>query len=71
VDVRLEKIFRLPQQQQASIAFEGFNIFNTTNFGCYNGNIPVLPATNPNFGVPSCTVDNTSRRLQLGVRYAF
>ena len=29
------------------------------------------PATNPNFGVPSCTLDNTSRRLQVGVRYAF
>jgi hypothetical protein len=60
-------IVRLPQSQHASVAFEGFNIFNSTNFGCYNGEIPVLPATNP----PSCTVDNTSRRLQLGVRYAF
>ena len=71
VDIRLEKIFRLPQSQQASVAFEGFNIFNSTNFGCYNGEIPVAPATNPNFGVPSCTLDNTSRRLQLGIRYAF
>ena len=71
VDFRVEKIFRLPQQQQASIAFEGFNIFNSTNFGCYNGEIPVAPAVNPNFGVPSCTVDNSSRRLQFGVRYAF
>jgi hypothetical protein len=34
-------------------------------------NIPVLPATNPNLGMPSCTVDNSSRRLQFGVRYAF
>jgi len=71
VDVRLEKIFRLPQSQQASVAFEAFNIANSTNFGCYNGEIPVAPATNPNFGVPSCTLDNTSRRLQVGVRYAF
>jgi hypothetical protein len=71
VDFRIEKIFHLPQQQQASIAFEGFNIFDSTNFGCYNGEIPVPPAVNPNFGVPSCTVDNTSRRLQLGVRYSF
>jgi len=54
---------------QSGFVFE--TVFNSTNFGCYNGEIPALPATNPNFGVPSCTVDNTSRRLQLGVRYAF
>jgi hypothetical protein len=71
VDLRLEKIFRLTERQQASIAFEGFNVFNSTNFGCYNVEIPVPPNTNPNFGVPSCTLDNTSRRLQLGVRYGF
>jgi hypothetical protein len=71
MDIRLEKIFRLPRQQQTSIAFEGFNIFNATNFGCYNGEIPPAPQTNPNFGVPSCTVENSSRRLQFGVRYAF
>ena len=71
VDLRVEKIFKLPQRQQASIAFEGFNIFNTTNFGCYDGNIPVLPGTNPNFGQPRCTVDNSSRRLQFGLRYSF
>ena len=71
VDFRIEKIFRLAHQQAASIAFEGFNIFNSTNFGCYNGTIPVSPNVNPNFGTPSCTVDNSSRRLQFGVRYTF
>ena len=57
--------------ETASIAFEGFNIFNSTNFGCYDGFIPAPPATNPKFGTPSCTVDNSSRRLQFGLRYAF
>ncbi len=71
IDLRVEKIFRLPARQQASVALEGFNIFNSTNFSCYNGDIPVLPNTNPNFGVPSCTVDISSRRLQLGLRYTF
>jgi outer membrane receptor protein involved in Fe transport len=71
VDLRLEKIFRLPREQQASVALEGFNIFNATNFGCYNGTISVLPNVNPNFGVPSCTVDNSSRRMQVGLRYGF
>ena len=71
VDMRIEKLFNFGTNQQASIAFEGFNIFDATNFGCYNGNIPVLPNVNPNFGVPSCTVDNSSRRMQFGVRYSF
>jgi outer membrane receptor protein involved in Fe transport len=71
VDLRVEKIFRFGGTQQASVALEGFNIFNSTNFGCYNGTISVLPAVNPNFGVPSCTVDNSSRRLQVGLRYQF
>jgi outer membrane receptor protein involved in Fe transport len=71
IDLRVEKIFRLPARQQASVALEGFNIFNSTNFSCYNGDIPVLPNTNPNFGLPACTVDTSSRRLQLGLRYTF
>jgi hypothetical protein len=71
VDLRVEKIFKLWQTQQASFAFEAFNIFNATNFACYDGNIPVLPSVNANFGMPSCTVDNSSRRLQFGVRYTF
>jgi outer membrane receptor protein involved in Fe transport len=70
VDFRVEKIFRF-QRQQASIAFEAFNLFNHTNFRDYDGNIPVLPATNANFGVPRNTVDASSRRLQLGLRYSF
>jgi outer membrane receptor protein involved in Fe transport len=71
VDFRIEKIFHFPPRQQASVAFEGFNIFNATNFKCYDGFIPAPPSTNPNFGQPSCTVDDSSRRLQFGVRYSF
>ena len=43
VDLRVEKSFRVAEGQRASVALEGFNLFNTTNFGCYNGTIPVLP----------------------------
>ena len=71
IDLRIEKIIRLAARQQASVAFEGFNVFNSTNFGCYNGDIPLLPNTNPNFGKPACTVETSTRRLQLGVRYSF
>ncbi len=71
VDFRVEKLFKFLDRQQASIAFEGFNIFNHTNFGCYDGFIPTPPAVNANFGKPGCTVDNSSRRLQFGFRYSF
>jgi hypothetical protein len=70
VDLRVEKIFRFGSQQ-ASVALEAFNLFDWTNFGCYDGFIPVLPAVNAKFGQPSCTVDNSSRRLQVGARYQF
>jgi hypothetical protein len=60
VDFRVETIFRFPPRQQASVAFEGFNIFNSTNFKCYDGFIPAPPSTNPNFGQPSCTVGGCS-----------
>jgi hypothetical protein len=49
---------------------EVFNLTNHNNYGCYNGFIPPLPATNPNFGQPSCTIDQP-RRFQFGARVAF
>ena len=70
VDLRLEKIFKVGATQQASVALEGFNIFDYTNFGCYEGFIPPAPEVNARFGQPNCTLGN-SRRLQLGVRYGF
>jgi hypothetical protein len=71
VDLRIEKSFRLPSQHQASVALEAFNIFDWTNFTDYDGFIPVLPNVNANFGKPRQTVQNSSRRLQLGIRYTF
>ena len=37
--------------------FQGFNVFSFDNFSGYQGNIPTLPATNPNFGKPSSLID--------------
>jgi hypothetical protein len=54
-----------------SAAAEAFNVFNYTNDACYEGFIPTLPSTNPNLGKASCVVDNSSRRLQFGLRYTF
>jgi hypothetical protein len=71
VDLRLEKIFRLGKDQRVSVAAEAFNIFNYTNDADFDGFIPTLPNVNANFGKPRKVVDNSSRRLQFGLRYTF
>jgi hypothetical protein len=71
VDLRLEKLFKAVGRHRASVAVEGFNIFNYTNDACFEGNIPTLPAVNPNFGKASCVVDNSTRRVQFGIRYTY
>jgi Carboxypeptidase regulatory-like domain/TonB dependent receptor len=70
VDVQVEKTFRFLNTNQFSLIFQGFNIFSYDNFSGYQGFIPTLPATNPNYGRPSSLVD-PGRRLQFGVRYGF
>ncbi len=70
VDLAVEKRFKFKESQQVSLIFQGFNIFGYDNFSGYQGFIPTLPATNPNFGRPSNLID-TGRRLQFGLRYGF
>jgi hypothetical protein len=70
LDLQLEKTFRFGNEHQASVIFQGFNIFSFDNFSGYQGFKPTLPATNANFGRPSSLLD-TGRRLQFGVRYGF
>ena len=70
VDLQIEKAFRLRERQSVALIFQGFNIFSFDNFSGYQGNIPTLPATNPNFGKPSSLLDPGSR-LQVGMRYKF
>jgi hypothetical protein len=69
VDLQLEKGFHFGSQV-VSVIFQGFNIFSFDNFSGYQGFIPTLPATNPNFGRPSNLID-PGRRLQFGLRYGF
>ena len=69
VDLQLEKAFRFGQQR-VSVIFQGFNIFSFDNFTGYDGFIPQLPATNPNYGRPDNMID-PGRRLQFGLRYTF
>jgi outer membrane receptor protein involved in Fe transport len=70
VDLQLEKAFEFGAHNAVSVIFQGFNVFSYDNFSGYQGNIPTLPATNPNFGKPSNMVD-PGRRLQFGLRYGF
>jgi outer membrane receptor protein involved in Fe transport len=70
VDMQVEKAIKFGGTRAASVIFQGFNIFSFDNFSGYQGNIPTLPATNPNFGKPSSLID-PGRRLQFGVRYGF
>jgi hypothetical protein len=70
VDFQIEKAFRFRQRQAFSVLFQAFNVFSYDNYGGYQGFIPTLPATNPNFGRPSTLLD-PGRRLQFGLRYGF
>jgi hypothetical protein len=70
VDLQVEKTFRFLNTNQISLIFQGFNIFSYDNFSGYQGFIPTLPGTNPNFGRPSSVLD-PGRRLQFGLRYGF
>lgn len=71
LDLRLEKQVRVGDTQRASVALEAFNVFNYTNDACYEGFIPPLPEVNPRFGQATCVVGNSTRRLQVGLRYTF
>ena len=70
VDLQVEKAFKFGGRRAVSVIFQGFNVFSFDNFSGYQGNIPTLPATNPNFGKPSSLLD-PGRRLQFGLRYGF
>jgi hypothetical protein len=69
--LRVEKVFKFARTQRISAAVEAFNVFQYTNDADFDGFIPTLPAVNPNFGKPRKVVDNSSRRLQLALRYTF
>lgn len=71
VDLRLTKDFEVYDRQSVSVFAEAFNVFNSKNFGGYNGFIP--PAADPpneNFGKPGSLVGPT-RSFQLGLAYKF
>ena len=71
IDLRLEKGFGLPGGLQASIVGEAFNVTDEEFYTNYDGDIPVLPAVNANFGKPRAIVGATQRRYQVGLRLQY
>jgi outer membrane receptor protein involved in Fe transport len=77
VDLRLEKNFNTFRGQEIGLVVEGFNVFGFNNienynetYGTFNVNTDQL-TLNPDFGTPTGVVVDSSRRLQVGVRYRF
>lgn len=68
VDLSLSKDFKFGASQVLQVRLDGFNIFNSNNFDCYESNY-----TSDRFGVPSCMLpqSRSARSFQLGARYSF
>ncbi|MDE3156422.1 MAG: TonB-dependent receptor [Acidobacteriota bacterium] len=63
IDLRGEKVVRLPGGQQISILAEAFNLFNRANVASVNG------VEGPSFGQPVSFLPG--REIQIGIRYLF
>jgi hypothetical protein len=71
VDVRIAKELEVTSGHRAAIFLEVFNLFNSYNFGGYNGDIPPADADkNLNYGKPSVLIGPT-RSAQVGLTYGF
>jgi hypothetical protein len=69
VDLRVAKEFKLTGEHRVGAFVECFNVFNSKNFGGYNGFIP-FEGENADFGKPSVLVA-PPRSFQLGMAYRF
>lgn len=71
VDMRLTRDFRVAGNHRATLSVEVFNLFNSYNYGGYDGFIrPMAEDPNPNFGKPNRLI-GTTRAFQFGLAYAF
>jgi len=65
VDLALSKEFRFGKEQALEVRADAFNIFNFTNYDCYNQNF-----NEPTYGKGFCTKGPT-RSFQVSARYRF
>lgn len=70
VDVKLEKEIPVFGNQKVGLQLDILNLFNSTNFGGYNGFIPPTPEVNADFGKPTNLITRP-RSIQVGLRYSF
>jgi TonB dependent receptor/Carboxypeptidase regulatory-like domain len=71
VDLRLAKELEVVRGQRAAAFIEVFNLFNSYNYGNYEGFLPPsAEPPNPKFGEPTRLIGPT-RALQFGLTYAF
>lgn len=68
VDLSLTKDFKFGESQVLQLRLDGFNIFNSNNFDCYETNYQ-----SERFGMPSCMLpqSRSARSFQVGARYSF
>lgn len=77
VDFRLEKALRVATGQRASVVFDVFNAFNSSNWACYEYNATIIPTADQaidanwraKYGKPGCA--GLGRRLQIGMKYGY
>jgi hypothetical protein len=69
VDARVIKDFRIGGQH-ATLTAEVFNLFNSYNYGDYDGFKPAGDTPNPSFGKPRRII-SPPRSFQVGVSYGF
>ncbi len=70
VDLRLTKSIEVFGDHEIQLIGEVFNVFDSVNFGGYDGFIPPSPQVNTNFGQPN-SIGGPPRTFQIGARYKF
>jgi hypothetical protein len=80
VDMGMFKTFQVTERQTVELRFEGFNVFNHTQWTGLNGGISCYGGSNNSAGDPSCTANSNflhpsgahlGRILQFGLKYSF
>jgi len=69
-DLTVQRRIAIGQQRAATLRWDIFNVFNKTNFGLPNRNIPNIGASDPTFGTIS-SLSGDPRIMQIAVRFTF
>jgi hypothetical protein len=67
LDLRLQKDLPVRGGQRVGLAVDLYNALGSTNFGCFNGDVPAPGQQNTIYGQPQCAA--AGRRIQIGLNY--